>query len=360
MCKKTHRHSLFCILPPYVLKSIAQNGTEEQRRHALNALSVDTTIRSLRAERTLVPPPARAVITAQTLIEMEVKKERRIYTASNLEIFPGVLVRSENDLPSEDMTVNEAYDGLGDTFDFYWQIYQRNSIDDSGMIMDATVHFGQGEANAFWNGQQMIFGDGDGFLFNRFTASLDVIGHELAHGVTEDEAQLQYSFQSGALNESLSDVFGSLVRQYKRKQSADEADWLIGAELFTKEVKGDALRSMKAPGTAYDDPILGKDPQPAHMENFVNTFEDNGGVHINSGIPNRAFYLAATDIGGKAWEKAGRIWYETLRDNRLRPNSTFLQFARLTHSMAVRLYGNRSSEQKAVREAWQQVGIKVR
>ena len=148
-------------------------------------------------------------------------------------------------------------------------------------------------------------------MFNRFTVAVDVIGHELTHGVTQFEAKLAYWDQSGALNESFSDIFRSLVKQKKLNQTADQADWLIGAGLFTSNVKGLAIRSMKEPGTAYDDPLLGKDPQPAHMRHYVNTTSDNGGVHINSGIPNRAFYLAALEIGGHAWERAGKIWYMT-------------------------------------------------
>jgi Zn-dependent metalloprotease len=205
----------------------------------------------------------------------------------------------------------------------------------------------------------MVFGDGDGELFNRFTIALDVIGHELAHGVTQDEAQLAYYGQSGALNESVSDVFGSLVKQHALKQTADQADWLIGAGLFTAKVNGEALRSMKAPGTAYDDPVLGKDPQPAHMRDFVRTYQDNGGVHINSGIPNHAFYLAAIKIGGYAWETAGRIWYETLRDSKLRPNSGFRTFARLTIANAGRLYGQNSREQQAIHASWTEVGVPI-
>jgi Zn-dependent metalloprotease len=158
----------------------------------------------------------------------------------------------------------------------------------------------------------------------------------------------------------MSDVFGSLVKQKRLNQTSAQADWLIGAELLIKEnVNGVALRSMKAPGTAYDDPVLGKDPQPEHMSDFVFTFEDNGGVHINSGIPNKAFYLVATQLAGYAWERAGRIWYETLRDSRLRPNTGFRRFARLTIAVAERLYGVNSAEQQAVREAWKQVGIAV-
>ncbi|HZC02038.1 MAG TPA: M4 family metallopeptidase, partial [Gammaproteobacteria bacterium] len=240
---------------------------------------------------------------------------------------------------------------------FFWEAYDRNSIDDEGLPLDATVHYGQQYDNAFWDGRRMVFGDGDGEIFNRFTVAVDVIGHELAHGVTEDEAGLIYNAQAGALNESMSDVFGSLVKQRPLRQTADQADWLIGAGLLTSNVRGVALRSMKAPGTAYDDPMLGKDPQPAHMRDYVRTDRDNGGVHINSGIPNHAFYLVATRLGGQAWERAGRIWYETLRDSQLRPNTGFQRFAGLTVTVAGRLYDTGSPEQQAVREGWNQVGI---
>jgi Zn-dependent metalloprotease len=254
--------------------------------------------------------------------------------------------------------VNEAYDGSGKTYDFFFKVYARNSIDDRGLRLNSTVHFGSKYNNAFWNGRQMVYGDGDGDIFNPFTKSLDVIGHELAHGVTQYEAGLEYQDQPGALNEHFSDVFGALVKQYAKKQKADKADWLIGAGLFTKKVKGDALRSMKAPGTAYDDPLIGRDPQPAHMKNFVRTTRDNGGVHINSGIPNKAFYEVATKLGGYAWERAGRIWYVTLRD-RLRPLSEFQECAAMTHAVAGELYGAASAEQQAVREGWAAVGITV-
>ena len=153
-----------------------------------------------------------------------------------------------------------------------------------------------------------------GSCFRRFTLAIDVIGHELTHGVTQYTSNLNYSDQPGALNESLSDVFGSLVKQRQRGQTASQADWLIGEGLFTANVKGVALRSLKEPGTAYDDPVLGRDPQPAHMRDYVHTSDDDGGIHINSGIPNHAFFLVAAAIGGYAWEKAGRIWYTAARD----------------------------------------------
>lgn len=157
----------------------------------------------------------------------------------------------------------------------------------------------------------------------------------------------------------MSDVFGSLIKQFAKGQTADQADWLIGEGLFVASINGTALRSMKDPGSAYDDQLLGKDPQPKHMDDFVHTFEDNGGVHINSGIPNHAFYLVATRIGGYAWEKAGRIWYDALRDPRINPNCGFTRFARVTQDIAGRLYGVNSPERQAVNEGWAGVGIKI-
>ncbi|PSR56833.1 peptidase M4 family protein [Adhaeribacter arboris] len=352
--QQQHRHSIFCILPPYILRAIAQNGNDQQRSVALQALSDDMTFRNLRTG-TRVTAGLRRKRPSAFLVAGE--KQRTIFSANQTQTLPGVIVRAEGSKPSGDLAADEAYDGLGVTYDFFWEQFKRNSIDDEGMPLNGTVHFGVDYANAFWDGQRMVFGDGDNELFNRFTLSLDVIAHELTHGVTEDEAQLLYSGQSGALNESVSDVFGSLVKQYTLKQTAKEADWLIGAELFTDKVKGSkgkpaAIRSMKDPGTAYDDPVLGKDPQPKHMKDFVTTFEDNGGVHINSGIPNHAFYLVATAIGGNAWEKSGRIWYETLLDTRLKPNATFQRFAELTIENAKRF-----KAEAAVTKAWDQVGI---
>ena len=222
-------------------------------------------------------------------------------------------VRDEDDGPTGDAAVDEAFDGLGATCDFWQNVFSRDSIDNENMPLRGIVHFGEEYPNAFWDGRRMVFGDGDDEIFLRFTKSLDVIGHELGHGVIEDEAGLEYWGQSGALNEHFADVGGVMVKQYKLGQTADEADWLIGADLRGDEFDGDALRSMKAPGTAYDDAVLGMDPQPDHWRDYVRTFEDNGGVHINSGIANKAFYLLATNLGGKSWHAPGHIWYDALR-----------------------------------------------
>ena len=283
-------------------------------------------------------------------------EHRTIYDLAHGTSLPGKLVRDEGDPKSKDVCVNEAYDYSGATWDFYNQVFDRNSVDDRGMRLDSSVHYSTQFDNAFWNGAQMVYGDGDGVIFQRFTKCLDVIGHELTHGVTQYEAALDYSGQSGALNESFSDVFGSMVKQWKKKQTSAQTDWLIGEGLFAPGIHGVAIRSMKAPGTAYDDPQLGKDPQPANMKDYVKGSADNGGVHINSGIPNHAFYLAAVALGGNSWDKAGKIWYDTLC-NILRPNAQFADAANATLRSAGILFGDASKEQIAVKTAWQQVGV---
>jgi Zn-dependent metalloprotease len=338
---------IFCIVPPHVLRHIAERGTRRQRDWAWQTLTLSEQIRGQRAALTLI---ATAGATPAGV------KRRAVYDAAGSTRLPGRLVRDEEDPKSRDAAVNEAFEGAGATYDLFAEVYDRNSIDERGMRLESTVHYGRKYDNAFWNGRQMVYGDGDGELFRRFTIALDVIGHELTHGVTQYEADLEYEGESGALNESLSDVFGSLVKQYRRRQSARRADWLIGVGLLAAGVRGRALRSMKEPGTAYDDPVLGKDPQPGHLRDYVRTEDDNGGVHINSGIPNRAFYEAAERIGGFAWEKAGRIWYVALRD-RLRSRSTFSDAAALTRAVAGELFGAGSLEEQAVRAGWAAVGI---
>ena len=343
-----HRHPLLCIVPPHLLVHLARQRDPRLRAIAEHALRTLLASEQIRGGRRAIGGIATLAATPAGV------KRRTIFDAGHGSTLPGELVRGEGDAPTADVSVNEAFDGLGATWDLFWTAYQRNSIDGKGSRLEASVHYREKFDNAFWDGQQMVFGDGDGVIFERFTRSLDVIGHELTHGVTQYEANLAYAGQSGALNEHMSDVFGSLVKQMALGQTADRADWLIGAGLFTAKVKGVALRSMKAPGTAYNDPRIGKDPQPAHMKDYVDTADDNGGVHINSGIPNRAFCLAALAFGGQAWLKAGRVWYLALTDA-LKQRSDFRDAAVATTAVAGREFGTDGAE--AVRAAWKTVGV---
>ena len=177
-----------------------------------------------------------------------------------------------------------------------------------------------------------------------------MLGHEFTHAVTQFTADLTYQGQSGALNESVSDCFGMCVKQRLLGQTAATADWLVGEGIFLPGIHARALRDMAHPGTAYDDPTLGKDPQVGDMADYVDTTDDNGGVHTNSGIPNRAFYLAATAIGGDTWEGAGRIWYAALTGGRVTADTDFAGFAAATIAAA-------GEHADAVRGAWATVGV---
>ncbi|UOE44699.1 M4 family metallopeptidase [Agromyces larvae] len=339
------------IVPPYLLARIAAAGADRYpvaADAARRSLLRDTPVREQRllGDR----PPA-------VLPDAASSPDRRISDAGGRSTLPGRLVRREGQAATGDEAVDEAYDGLGDTHRLFDRVFGRDSIDGRGMALEATVHYGDRYDNAFWDGERMVFGDGDGEVFTGFTNSLSVIGHELAHGVTERTAALRYEGQSGALNEHVSDVFGALVEQYALGQDAEAATWLIGEGIFTDDVEGRALRDMLHPGTAYDDDVLGQDPQPDHFRDFIETTDDNGGVHLNSGIPNRAFALAATELGGFAWEHVGRIWYDTLTSGELTTDATFAQFAAATLRAAERRFGAGSAEQEAVRHGWELVGV---
>ncbi len=337
------------VVPPYLLTRLAEAEPERSGMlgsAATNTLETDAALRAARRERAHLD-----------LGPIEPGAQRTISDADGQMLLPGATVRREGEPPTRDVATDEAYAGLGDTYDLYLRVFDRESLDGAGRPLLATVHYGRAYDNAFWDGVQMVFGDGDGRVFGRFTASVSVIGHELTHGVVQYTADLTYEGQSGALNEHVSDAFGAMVEQLSRGQSSEEASWLIGEGLFTPTVRGQALRSMKAPGTAFDDPLLGKDPQPAHLDDYVETSEDNGGVHLNSGIPNRAFYLVATALGGASWERAGRIWYDTLTSRELRSDADFATFAAVTSAAATARFGAGSAEVDAVRAGWDAVGV---
>ncbi|MCV2489182.1 M4 family metallopeptidase [Geodermatophilus sp. YIM 151500] len=347
-------------IPDYVLRNIAERGGDEERRAALQALATSGTMRSLRvqaeARRSVLP---RSAMPELTIALAPPTKERLVRDAKNTMDLRGPIVRAEAGTPSEDKTAEAAFERLGTTWDFFFQVFARNSIDKAGMPIEGVVHYRRNFDNAFWNGTQMVFGDGSGRLFTRLAHSLTVCAHELSHGVVQYDGPLVYQGQSGALNESMADVLGVLVEQWSLGQTVEQADWLVGREILAPGVSGRALRSLAEPGTAYDDDVLGKDPQPGHMDQYVDTDEDNGGVHINSGIPNRAFTLVATRLGGNAWEDAGRIWYASLGHERLLPSAMFRQFARITRYVASTLFGTDSRQVSAVEEAWSGVGVEL-
>ena len=341
---------LCCIIPPYVLDHLSQSRDARVRQLAIDAIKNASSVRAVRA--TLAMMPGFAAVPSPTA-----KRHRLVYDVKNGDFadLPGQLVRSEGDPKTQDIAENEAYNYAGSTYNFYKSVFGRNSLDDNGMTMISSVHLGDKLNNAFWTGEQMCYGDGDGRIFIRFTKSVDVVGHELSHGVISHTCNLVYSRESGALNEHFADVFGTLVKQWRKRQTVKKADWLIGAEIMGPDTTAKSLRTFKAEKAYENDPLLGTDPQPKNLKNKYTGSADNGGVHINSGIPNHAFYLAAMEIGGKAWEKMGQIWYKTML--KLTSNSQFKDMVQSSTETAATLYGNNSREHKAVMKAWKSVGF---
>ncbi|PEF06832.1 peptidase M4 family protein [Bacillus thuringiensis] len=343
------------IIPSYILKELAEKGNE----HAIKSLAItkDTHEKSSDNKKNengienndnhhanIVKQPKRHVYDSQ---ETEQKRRK--------------IVRDEGDSSKNDDDVNRAYDFSGFTLKYLNDVLKRNSLDNKGMDLFFNVHFGYKFMNAVWDGStnEMIFGDGDGKKFISFTRGIDVIAHEMGHGVTQFMNHLGYGGETGALNEHFSDVIGSAVKQKYFQQTADTADWLIGDKVVGPSWKGIALRSMKAPGTAYEN-----DPQPDHIRNYVNLpisdrpEDDNGGVHINSGIPNKAFFLVSMEIGT---DNAAVIWYNAWNDRTyLGINSKFKDAFNAIVKSARTLVeqGNiPSNAESVVKKAFNEVGI---
>jgi Zn-dependent metalloprotease len=343
-------HPICHIIPPHLLGNVLKNGNEEEKKMALGVLVESS---RARARREILPAVISTFGTATGL-------NRTIYDAEKQQ-YKGVPVRHEQEDPSGDEDVNRAYDYSGNTYKFYKEVLGWNSLNNKGMQLLSTVHYGSKYNNAFWDGSEMYYGDGDGKKYNSFTSCMEIVGHELSHGVVSNTSDLKYQFQSGALNESFADVFGVLTKMYNEGKTVDNDEyWIQGVGIFTSQVQGEGIRSLANPGTAFDDPVFGKDPQPAHMNDYqdLTLWDDDGGVHINSGIPNKAFYNVAMELGGKAWEKAGKIWFITLRD-RLNEDSQFKDVAIATFDQAGVLYGINSTEQKAVKKGWTDVGVEA-
>jgi Zn-dependent metalloprotease len=279
-----------------------------------------------------------------------------VYDAGHQEDLNAVtLVRATGDPPTGDPAVDGVYEAMVTTAEFAREVLGRDSLSGGPEPLSAVVHYGRGFNNAFWNGRLVVVGDGDGVTFRSFT-TLDILAHELFHSVP-GIGTLRFYGQSGALVESLCDVFGLLVVQHRLGQSAERASWVFGAQLFTDNVKGSGLRSLQASGTAYDDRVLGMDPQVAHMDDFSDTTSDNGGVHINCGIPSHAFYRLAAALGGYAWERAGLIWYDAAATYPDTTELDFATFARRTITAAGHRYGLAGAELRETQNAWDAVGV---
>ncbi|MGK7378149.1 M4 family metallopeptidase [Planococcus sp. 1R117A] len=275
------------------------------------------------------------------------------YNAANLTEVPGTLWldRDDNYHAAFDGAAVDAHVYAGMTFDYFKKVHKRNSFDGKGAALVSTVHYGKNYNNAFWSGTQMVYGDGDGKKFISLSGSLDVIAHELTHAVSQSTAGLIYWNDSGAINESMSDIFGVLVEDEYQKNP----DWQIGEDIVTPDIAGDALRSLADP-TANGLP-------DHYTKRYLGT-EDFGGVHINSSITNKAAYLLANGgthynikVQGIGNEKTGKIFYRTLTQY-LTPTTKFRQLQASAVQAAIDLYGADSKEVKSVKDAFAAVGLK--
>lgn len=352
MCKHTVNPSQ-CIVPPYIADKISSKTTTRGAPAGTDK-AVANKIREERQQAGAVPAATRGAAVPE-------KMSIKIYAAGT--VLPGNQIWQDGDpvTANTDAAVKDVIQGGESTWNFFKNIFSRNSLDNKGMTQVHSVHFSEGPGrpfgNALWNGKQMIYGDGDGVHYASFTSDIDIIAHELTHGIIKFEANLDYNGQSGALNESFADVFGILVKQWATKTAARKSNWLIGENILIGRQY--ALRSLKAPGSAYiNHPDLQNDPQPAVMSNYIEMEDDFGGVHYNSGIPNHAFYVTAFELGGNAWEKAGRIWYGALTDkNLLKKKASFSDARKATLQKAAALFGEKSKEVKAVEKGWKETEV---
>ncbi len=326
-------HTQCTFIPPWLAERVA---TAAQAAHD----------ESLRRQRAVTPPAELRAGPAHASNE----PAWQVHDAASTTTLPGTPVRGAGDPETGDLAVDEASAGIEATLSMFADALGRASYDDEGAQVVLTVHYGSDYDNAFWDGTQLVFGDGDGRIFERFTKPVDVLAHEFGHAVVQHTANLTYAGQSGALNESVADAFAACLKQRELGQDAAAGDWLIGEGIFTPAVHARALRDMAAPGTAFDDEVLGRDPQVGHMDDYVDGTADHGGVHINSGIPNRAFQLAAVGIGGSSIEGAGQVWYAALTSGAVGPDSDFGSFAGATVEAA-------GEHADVVRRAWEAVGV---
>ncbi|MFC4096779.1 M4 family metallopeptidase [Euzebyella saccharophila] len=280
------------IIPPHILEELAKRGNSSCKK------TLNDTARITEKRQT-------ALNHLLQREHQESRGDRYIYDCKNTYQQRVELIIEEGGEFIKDETANEAYKTSGFVRDYFKNAFGLNSIDGNGLDIISNIHYGENYNNAYWDGDEMTYGDGDGKEFTDFASAIDVVAHELAHGVTQFLSNLEYQSQPGALNEHFSDVFGTVIKQKYLNQTVEEADWLIGDSVVTEEFPGVAIRSMKAPGTANE-----FDSQPDHMDNYYNGMADNQGVHINSGIPNKAFYLSCMELG---LDDCALIWFQTLK-----------------------------------------------
>lgn len=335
-------------IPDEVLKRLACDPTlsKEACESAAYSSRLNQHFRDIRDESKKL---AGFLLENHNLVKLTDNPEVTLFDCRQTQSLPGLQVKDP--VKSDDESVRRTYGETDLMATFLRQEFKRNSIDDAGMTLMSSVHYGKKYNNAMWNGLQMIYGDGDGELFIDFTSGIDVIAHELAHGLTQYTLQLEYDDEPGGLNESLSDCFGSMFRQWRLKQDAASADWLIGSDIIgpaTRERGYTCLRDMAEPDGKH---CLA--PQPTRHEEL----KPGQDPHNTSGPPNLAFSTACKHMGGHSWETIGKIWYHVMNTAGMQPRMNMEQFASKTRAAALELFGQGSDAQAAVNAGWKKVGL---
>jgi Zn-dependent metalloprotease len=337
------------IIPKDVLERLAADPTldDDARRSMLNAALLDTEIRELRAASSAVTRVASmSLIGATTLAPAPTIN---VYDCRNSMSLPGVPIPDPSGFG--DSTAKRTLDETTAVVDFLQTAFGRNSIDDGGMTLLSSIHFGRDFNNAKWTGTQMLYGDGDGKIFLDFTLANDVIGHEIAHGITQYTSDFEYSDEAGGLNESISDVIGSMFRQWRLNQDVSSADWLIGANIMGPVARSRGfrcLRDMSNPGGSH---CLAA--QPSHYSDYQPGMDP----HYSSGIPNFAFYNAAMTMGGQSWNEIGTVWYQALTAYGISPDLGMAAFADRTRDSADRLFSAKPQVRNCIDQGWASVGL---
>jgi Zn-dependent metalloprotease len=340
------------IVPQRVLERFARDRklTAEQRRYFSDAVKLEQDWRSARVATAKVATLSRSILpTGMSAVAAAAPPSILVFDCKHGTTLPGSPIANPG--ASADASAKRAFDETTAVVNFYQTVFGRNSLDDAGMTLLSSIHFSVNYNNAGWTGSQMRYGDGDGNIFIDFTRSNDVIGHELTHGVTQFTADFAYRNQAGGLNESMSDVFGSMFRQWQANQTVSAADWLIGKEIMGPGAiaRGfTCLRDMSNPAASHC-----VAPQPTKFSQYRAGMDP----HDSSGIPNFAFYKAATAIGGRSWEKTGKIWYQALTGFAPSPNMKMKVFANRTRRLAGTLFSAEPAIKRAVDKAWKDVGL---
>jgi Zn-dependent metalloprotease len=337
------------IVPSDVLLKLSNDKSlsTASRQSFSDTMKIDIEVRKLRAQARRLTQASRAVTA--TLVTIAAAPAITVYDCGTSQTLPGAPVQNPGNSP--DQTAKTVSNTTTDVAAFYQKVFGRNSIDNAGMTMMSSIHYGVKYNNAFWNGSQMTYGDGDGDIFVDFSKGNDVVGHELTHGVTQHTLQLAYANEPGGLNESISDVFGSMFRQWEAKQTAATADWLIGKDIMGPAALGKGLtclRDMAQPGAQH---CLA--PQPDNYAKYTPGMDP----HYSSGIANLAFYKVATAMGGQSWDKAGQIWYRALTGFGPSPNMKMSAFSNRTRQVVSQHYPGDAAASQAVDQGWKLVGL---